>query len=325
MSAQQPRVVFLDAATYGEISLQRFTDRWNCTVHQITNPDETLSRLAGHSIAVVNKVVIDKAILSSPETRDLKLVAVAATGTDIIDREEATRRGVKVCNVPGYATQSVAQFTLALMLELAARVGKYVNAVNAGEWQKSPVFSLLTYPATELNGKKLGIVGYGSIGQAVAQMARGFGMKILIAARPGAAGSIPQGRMALDRLLREADIVSLHCPLAPQTRNLINERSLSLMKPTALLINTARGALIDEAALIAALRKKQIAAAALDVLSKEPPPADHPMIQAAKELDHLIVTPHTAWSAREARERLLQEVEENIDAFLHGRDRNSVA
>jgi glycerate dehydrogenase len=325
MSVPQPKIVFLDAATYGDVSLQRFTGRWHCTVHQVTSPDQTVSRLAGHSIAVVNKVVIDKDVLNSPETGDLKLVAVAATGTDIIDREEATRRGIKVCNVPGYATQSVAQFTLALILELAARVGRYVHAVNAGEWQKSPVFSLLTYPTNELAGKKLGIVGYGSIGQAVAQMARGFGMKILVAARPGTASAIPNGRMAFDQLLRESDVLSLHCPLAPQTRNLINERSLSLMKPTAFLINTARGALVDEAALIAALRKKQIAAAAVDVLSKEPPPADHPMIQAAKELEHLIVTPHTAWSAREARERLLKEVEENIDAFLRGRDRNRIA
>lgn len=325
MSVPQPKIVFLDAATYGDVSLQRFTGRWHSTVHQVTSPDQTVSRLAGHSIAVVNKVVIDKDVLSSPETRDLKLVAVAATGTDIIDREEATRRGIKVCNVPGYATQSVAQFTLALILELAARVGRYVHAVNAGEWQKSPVFSLLTYPTNELAGKKLGIVGYGSIGQAVAQMARGFGMKILVAARPGTADTIPDGRIAFDQLLRESDVISLHCPLAPQTRNLINEKSLSLMKRTAFLINTARGALVDEAALIAALRKKQIAAAAVDVLSKEPPPANHPMIQAAKELEHLIVTPHTAWSAREARERLLKEVEENIDAFLRGRDRNRIA
>ena len=325
MSVPQPKIVFLDAATYGDVSLQRFTGRWHSTVHQVTSPDQTVSRLAGHSIAVVNKVVIDKDVLSSPETRDLKLVAVAATGTDIIDREEATRRGIKVCNVPGYATQSVAQFTLALILELAARVGRYVHAVNAGEWQKSPVFSLLTYPTNELAGKKLGIVGYGSIGQAVAQMARGFGMKILVAARPGTADTIPDGRIAFDQLLRDSDVISLHCPLAPQTRNLITEKSLSLMKPTAILINTARGALVDEAALIAALRKKQIAAAAVDVLSKEPPPANHPMIQAAKELEHLIVTPHTAWSAREARERLLKEVEENIDAFLRGRDRNRIA
>jgi glycerate dehydrogenase len=156
-------------------------------------------------------------------------------------------------------------------------------------------------------------------------MARGFGMDILVAARPGATGPIPQGRVALEPLLREADIVSLHCPLTPETRNLINESSLALMKPTAFLINTARGALIDEAALIVALREKRIAGAALDVITKEPPSADHPIILAAKDLDNLIVTPHTAWSARESRERLLREVEENIAAFLEGRDRNRVA
>ena len=325
MSSEQPRIVFLDAATYGDISLKRFTDRWDCAIHQVTNPDERIQRLAGHSIAVTNKVVIDKAVLNSPEARGLRLIAVAATGTDIVDREEAVRRGVKVCNVPGYATQSVAQFTLALILELATSAGNYSDAVKAGEWQRCAVFSLLTFPTMEISGKKLGIVGSGSIGQAVAQMAYAFGMEILVAARPGTAGPIPQGRIALEQLLREADVVSLHCPLTADTRQLINQQSLALMKRTAFLINTARGALIDEAALIAALRDKRIAGAALDVITKEPPPDDHPIILAAKELDNLIVTPHTAWSAREARERLLKEVEENIAAFLQGRDRNRVA
>jgi glycerate dehydrogenase len=332
MSHQRTRVVFLDAATYGDVSLKRFTDSWDCTVHQVTSPSETIRRIAGHSVVVTNKVVIDRPVLSSPEAKDLKLIAVAATGTDIIDREEAARRGVKVCNVPGYAAQSVAQFTMALILELATRVGKYGEAVKAGEWQKSPVFSLLTYPTVELNGKKLGIVGYGDIGQTVAKMAGGFGMEILISARgelgrtarPGSESPIPRDRVPLEQVLRKADVVSLHCPLTPQTKNLINERSLSLMKPAAFLINTARGALVDEAALIAALRQKRIAAAALDVISKEPPPADHPMVLAAEELDNLIVTPHTAWSAREARERLLREVEENILAFLRGEPRNLV-
>jgi len=324
MSNQRPHVVFLDAATYGDVSLEQFTARWDCTVHQVTNPDETIQRLAGHSIVVTNKVVIDRVVLAAPQARDLKLIAVAATGTDIIDREEAARRGVKVCNVPGYAAQSVAQFTMALILELATRAGKYGEAVKAGEWQKSPVFSLLTYPSVDLNGKKLGIVGYGNIGQTVAKMARGFGMEVLISARPGSESPIPRDRVPLEQVLQEADVVSLHCPLTPQTKNLINERSLSLMKPAAFLINTARGALVDDTALIEALRKKRIAAAALDVISKEPPPADHPILLAAKELDNLIVTPHTAWSAREARERLLREVEENILVFLRGEPRNLV-
>ncbi len=310
MSRARPRVVFLDAATYGDISLRRFTETWDCTVHQVTAPGETAQRLAGHMIAVTNKVVIDKATLNSAEARDLKLIAVAATGTDIIDREQAAR--------------SVAQFTMALMLELATRAGRYGDAVKLGEWEKSAIFSLLNYPTMELGGKKLGIVGYGNIGQAVAQMARGFGLEVLIAVRPGSTRAIPKDRISLDQLLRQADIVSLHCPLTPETRNLINEQSLALMKPTAFLINTARGALVDEAALIEALRQKRIAAAALDVISKEPPPGDHPIIRAVKELDNLIVTPHTAWSAREARERLLHEVEENIAAFLQGQPRNLV-
>ncbi|MET0586604.1 MAG: D-2-hydroxyacid dehydrogenase [Candidatus Binatia bacterium] len=324
MTAEHARIVFLDAATYGDISLERFIKTWDCTIHQVTSRGETISRLTGHSVAVTNKVVIDKSVLDSAEAKDLRLIAVAATGTDIIDREEASKRGAKVCNVPGYATQSVAQFTMALMLELATQAGKYANSVRGGDWQRSSIFSLLNYPTIELQGKKLGIVGYGNIGQTVAQMARGFGLEVLIAARPGerAPGG---GRIPLEQLLSQADIVSLHCPLTPETRNLINEQSLALMKPTAFLINTARGALVDEAALIEALRQKRIAAAALDVISKEPPPADYPIIQAAKELDNLIVTPHTAWSAREARERLLHEVKENIAAFLENKPRNLVA
>jgi glycerate dehydrogenase len=325
MSGPLTRIVFLDAATFGDVSLQRFTDRWHCTIHRLSRPAETAARLAGHSIAVTNKVALDQAILDCAEAGDVRLVAVAATGTDIIDRDAASRRGVTVCNVPGYATQSVAQFTMGLILESATSAAKYRDAVRQGEWQRSEVFALLSHPSTELAGKKLGIVGFGSIGQAVARMARGFDMEILIAARPGAGAVVPPGRIALDRLLTDADFVSLHCPLTEQTRGLINQRSLSSMKPTAYLINTARGALIDEAAVIEALRKKRIAGAALDVLVEEPPAADHPIIRAARELDNLTVTPHTAWGAREARERLLEEVEENIAAYLTGRPRNRVA
>jgi glycerate dehydrogenase len=325
MSTQPAKIVLLDAATYGEISLERFTKNWHCTIFQATHPSQTTARLAGHSIAITNKVVIDKGILHSPEARDLKLIAVAATGSDIIDRDEAARCGVTVCNVPGYATKSVAQFTLALILQAATQAGRYIDAVKAGAWEKSPVFSLLSFPGMELSGKKLGIVGYGSIGQTVARMARAFGLEVLIAMRPGVEGPAAAGRVPLRQMLREADIISLHCPLTPETRNLIDRQSLSLMKPTAFLINTARGALIDEAALVAALRDKRIAGAALDVITEEPPSAGHPIISAAKELDNLIVTPHTAWSARDSRERLLKEVEENIAAFLRGQDRNRVA
>jgi len=324
MSTEQLSIVFLDAATYGDVSLGGFTERWPCAIHQVTRPAEVCQRLSKHSIAVTNKVVIDRAVLNAPEARDLKFIAVAATGTDIIDREAARELGIKVCNVPGYASQSVAQFTMALILELATRVGRYGDAVKAGAWQQSPVFALLDFPSIELKGKKLGIVGYGNIGRRVAEMARSFGMEVLIAVRPGAEGPVPPERVPLEQLFREADIVTLHCPLTPQTKYLINERSLSWMKPTAFLINSARGALVDETALIKALRQKHLAAAALDVISREPPPAEHPIIQAVRDLDNLFVTPHTAWSARESRERLLKEVEENIAAFLQGKPRNIV-
>jgi glycerate dehydrogenase len=325
MSVAQGRIVFLDADTYGDISLQHFNDRWPCTVHGVTRAEETVKRLTGHAVAVTNKVVMDGTVLASAEARELELIAVAATGTDIIDKGAAARRGVKVCNVPGYATSSVAQFTMALILELATRAARYRDAVKAGEWQRSPFYSLLSFPTIELRGKRLGIVGYGNIGQAVARMARGLGMEILIAGRPGATGQGPAERVPLERALREADVVTLHCPLTRETKNLINSQTLSLMKPTAFLINTARGGLIDEAALIAALRGKQISGAALDVITQEPPPDDHPIVQATNELENLIVTPHTAWSAREARQRLLDEVAANIAAFFAGEPRNLVA
>jgi glycerate dehydrogenase len=325
MSAPANAIVFLDAATYGDVSLRRFTDRWPCTVHQVTSPDETIARLAGHTVAVTNKVVIDAAVLQSNEARSVKLIAVAATGTDIIDKGAAQQRGVSVCNVPGYATESVAQFTMALILECATRASRFAEVVRGGAWERSPIFSLLTYPTTELNGKTLGIIGYGNIGQTVARMARGFAMKILVAARPGARQPIQGGRIALEQLFEESDVISLHCPLTAETKHLINEQTLARMKSGAFLINTARGALVDEAALIAALREKRIAAAALDVISEEPPAANHRIIEAAKELANLVVTPHTAWSAREARERLLDEVAANIAAFFAGEPRNIVA
>ena len=186
------------------------------------------------------------------------------------------------------------------------------------------MFTLLDFPSSELSGKKLGIVGYGAIGRAVAGIARGFGMEVLISARPASSGSIPEGRLALEDLLTHADIVTLHCPLTPETQNLIDSQTLALMKPTAFLINTARGGLVDEGALIKALKEKRLAGAALDVLSQEPPPPRHPIILATQKLDNLLVTPHCAWTAREARQRLLDEVAENILAFTEGRERNCV-
>lgn len=325
MSRADFRIVFLDASTFGDVSLERFTEKWHCTIHRLTSPAEVARRLPGYHAAILNKVALDKSVLDSPAAKELKLIAVAATGTDNVDLEAARARGVKVCNVPGYAAQSVAQFTMALILELATRAGRYGELVRAGAWEKSPIYTIFNYPTLELSGKKLGIIGYGNIGRKVAELARAFGMEVLVAARPGSQGPAPRGRMPLNEILSRADIVSLHCPLTPQTKNLIDSRALALMKPTAFLINTARGALINAEALIRALREKRLAGAALDVLTQEPPPADHPLIKAAKKLDNLLVTPHCAWSAREARRRLMDEVMENILAFTKGQDRNRIA
>jgi glycerate dehydrogenase len=319
---KREKIVILDAATYGDISLKNFTDRWDCTIHQTTNSPETCQRVPGHAVVVTNKVVIDRPVFDT--AKELRLIVVAATGTDIIDHEAAKEFDVRVCNVPGYATQSVAQFTLALILELATRAALYESAVRSDQWRKSPIFTMLDFPSVELKEKKLGIIGYGNIGRAVAEMARGFGMEILIAARPGGEERVASGRLPLREVFRQADVITLHCPLTSQTKNLINAETLSLMKPTAFMINTARGALVDERALIDALRKRRLAGVALDVISQEPPPSGHPIIEAARELDNLIITPHTAWSAREARERLLNEVANNISAFFEGRPKNIV-
>jgi glycerate dehydrogenase len=319
------KIVFLDASTFGDVSLGSFTERWQCAVRQVTTAAEVAERLQGCDVAVLNKVVLDRALLQSPAAKELKLIAIAATGTDNVDLVAARERGIRVCNVPGYAAQSVAQFTMALILELATRVGGYGALVREGAWERSPIYTVFGFPSSELSGKSLGIVGYGSIGRRVAEMARGFGLQILIAARPGSLPPLPQDRLTLDELLQRADIVSLHCPLTPQTQNLIDHRALALMKPSAFLINTARGALVDAGALIQALREKRLAGAAVDVLTQEPPPPEHPLIRAAKELSNLLVTPHCAWTAREARQRLMDEVLENILTFTQGKDRNRVA
>ena len=324
MTAAPPRIVFLDAATFGDVPLDAFTARWKCTIHAQTTPANILRRIDGFPIVVTNKVPLDRAALNAPASRSLKFIAEAATGTDNIDLAAARERGVAVANVPGYAAQSVAQFTIALILELATRTGGYIDVVRCGHWEESPIYTRLDFTTVELVGKKLGIVGYGNIGRRVAEMARALGMEVLVARRPGTTAT-EAGRPPLDKLLPEIDFLSLHAPLTPATKNLIDAAALARMKPGAFLVNTARGALVDESALIDALRGKKIAGAALDVISREPPAADHPIIQAAKELDNLLVTPHCAWSAREARERLISEVAENILAFLAGKERNRVA
>lgn len=313
--------VFLDLATVarGDLDLSRLTSvcsHWE--MHDYTRPAETAARLARAQVAVTNKVLLDHGALTAAP--GLRLVCLTATGTNNVDLAAARDLGIAVTNVTGYATASVVQHVFALILAHATRLPDYRAAVAAGAWSSSAQFCLLDFPIFELAGKTLGIVGYGELGQAVARIAQAFGMQVLIAQRPD--GPPQAGRLSLRELLPRVDILSLHCPLADNTRGLIGAAELALLRPSALLVNTARGGLVDGLALAAALRAGTIGGAALDVLSVEPPPPDHPLL--ASDIPNLILTPHTAWASREARQRVLDEVALNIAAFAAGEPRNRV-
>lgn len=280
--------------------------------HAATGPEEVVARLQGAQVVVTNKVILDAAQLA--RLPDLKLIAVAATGVNNVDLDAARRQDIQVCNVTGYATPSVVQHVFMLILALLRQLPAYREAVAGGRWQQSRHFCLLDYPITELQDKTLGIIGYGELGQAVARMGEAFNMRCLVAQRN--ADDQRTGRLPLTELLQKADIVSLHCPLTGETRDLIGTEQLALMKPGALLINTARGGIVDESALYEALREGHLGGAGVDVLAQEPPMADNPLL--AAQLDNLIVTPHIAWASRAARQRLLDQLADNIAGYLNG-------
>jgi glycerate dehydrogenase len=287
--------------------------------HAETRPGQTAARIRDAEVVVSNKVMLDEATLQAAPR--LKLIAIAATGTNNVDLAAAARRGIAVCNIRRYATPSVVQHVFALLLSLSRHLNDYQRAVQAGEWQHSDQFCLLDYPIRELGGLTLGIVGYGELGRAVAETAeQAFGMKVLIAQRPG--GPAQPGRYPLHQLLPQLDVLSLHCPLTPGTRGLIGAAELALMKPDALLINAARGGIVDEAALAGALLAGRLGGAGIDVLGKEPPSADNPLLK--QPIPNLIVTPHIAWASRQARQRLLEQLAENITAFIAGTAQNLV-
>lgn len=275
--------------------------------------------IAGRDIVLLNKLRITREImLASPQ---LKLIALAATGTNNIDLDAARERGVAVCNIRDYCTPSVVQHVLAVMLALTHRLADYSRAAVDGTWAGSPYFTVLEYPIRELRGRTLGVVGFGVLGQAVAKACESaLGMRVLVAARIGTTAA--DGRAPLETVLAESDVVTLHCPLTPQTTGLIDARRLALMKPDALLINTARGALVDVEALAAALRSGRLGGAAIDVLPQEPPTEGSPLF--APDLRSLIVTPHVAWAARESRQRCLTEMAANVQDFLAGGRRGRV-
>jgi len=316
------RAVLLDLASIdrGDIDLsplRSMCERWE--IYDRTAPDETARRIAGADLVVSNKVVLDWGLLESAAA--LKLVCVAATGTNNVDLAAARELGIAVTNVRGYATPAVVQHVFALMLAHATRLVEYRQAVLDGAWGRSDQFCLLDFPIRELSGRVLGILGYGELGRAVAHVAAAFGMDVLVAQRPG--GAPQPDRLPLAELLPRVDVLTLHCPLAENTRNLIGAGELALMKPDALLINTARGGIVDEEAVAEALRAGVIGGAAVDVLTVEPPRDGNPLLDPS--IPNLIVTPHVAWASRECRQRLMQEVAENIRAFAEGRERNRVA
>jgi len=246
---------------------------------------------------------------------------VLATGYNVIDLDAARDRGIVVTNVPAYSTRSVAQLAFALLLELAHRTGQHAEAVRAGRWSRSADFCFWDAPLIELDGLTMGLVGFGQIGRAVAEVARAFGMRVLVhTAHPGKHAASGVEFVTLDEVFRRSDVVSLHCPLSPQTRHLVNAARLAQMKPTAFLLNTGRGSLVDEAALAEALNSGRIAGAGLDVLSAEPPPADNPLLRAK----NCIITPHIGWATASARRRLMRVAVDNVQAFLAGQPTNVV-
>jgi glycerate dehydrogenase len=286
--------------------------------HQRTAPDEVDGRIAHADIIVTNKVRITRQHIQA--VPQLRLICVAATGTNNIDLEAASDAGVVVSNARHYATASVVEHVFSLLLTLVRQLDSYRQRVNAGDWSRSPNFCLFDEPIEELSGKTLGIVGYGVLGHAVEQVAKAFSMHVQIA--QSLHGPPLPERTPFTQLLETSDVISLHCPLSTQTRGLIGEPQLRRMKNTAILINTARGGIVDEQALVRALQQDWIAAAGVDVLMQEPPQASNPLLQYCSP--RLIVTPHVAWASRTARQRLIAEIVNNIQAFLNGNPRNAV-
>ncbi|BAP41491.1 glycerate dehydrogenase [Pseudomonas sp. StFLB209] len=309
------RAVFLDHTSLdlGDLDLGILRDSFaDLILHASTTPDQVIERLQDAQVAITNKVLIDaKTFAACPQ---LKLVLVAATGTNNVDLAAAREHGVSVCNCQGYGTPSVAQHTLLLLLALATRLPDYQNAVQQGAWQQSSQFCLLDFPIVELQGKTLGLLGHGELGGAVARLAEAFGMRVLSGQLPGRPARAD--RLPLHELLPQVDALTLHCPLNEHTRHMLGAHELGLLKPHALVVNTARGGLIDEQALADALRNGHLGGAATDVLSVEPPVNGNPLL--AGDIPRLIITPHSAWGAREARQRIVEQIAENARGFFTG-------
>ncbi len=315
------RIVVLDGHTLnpGDLSWDSLARLGALTVHERTAPGEVVARAAGAAVVLTNKTVLTREQLA--RLPELRLIGVLATGYNVVDTAAARERGIPVCNVPDYGTRSVAQFTFALLLELAHHVGHHAATTRAGRWSQSPDFCYWDRPQIELEGLTLGLIGLGRIGRAVADLGHAFGMKVVTTSRRRP-DDLPAHLefVSLDDLLARSDVVSLHCPLTSETKHLIGPANLAKMRRNAFLLNTGRGPLVDDQALAEALRIGTIAGAAVDVLTAEPPAADNPLLQAP----NCLVTPHIAWATRAARARLMETAVGNVEAFLGGSPRNVV-
>jgi glycerate dehydrogenase len=315
------KAVMLDWATMGpDLDVSRMRALLpELEIYDETSDDEIAERIAGAAIVLGNKVMISESLFAgAPEMR---FIGLTATGTDNIDLEAAKKYGVAVANIRAYCTESVAEHVFGCLLNLTHNLQGYTADVRSGAWQQASNFCMLTRPISELSAMTLGIVGYGELGKGVARIGEAFGMNVIVTARPGS-DTVPEGRVPFTDLVTKADVISLHCPLTPATRGLFGPDEFRAMKTSAILINTARGALVDSQALADALRNGEIAAAAVDVLPKEPPVDGDPLLDYAG--DNLMVTPHIAWGTLEARQAAIDELTANIAAFLEGRKRNRV-
>ncbi|MCB0837058.1 MAG: D-2-hydroxyacid dehydrogenase [Bacteroidetes bacterium] len=313
------KIVILDGFTTnpGDVSWESISRLGTLKVYDRTEREKVVERAKGFEVAVINKTEMTADILS--QLPDLKLIAYLATGYNSVDLEAASQQGIMVANAPGYGSDSVAQHAIALLLALTNQVGMYNKSTHQGDWVKSADWTYQIAPLVELRGKKMGVVGLGRIGRRAAEMASGLGMTVI--ANNRSPQKMEGVRMVeLEELFRESDVVSLHCPLTSENERFVNRDLLSLMKPTAYLINTGRGPLIDEEDLAEALIEGKLAGAGLDVLSSEPPAKDNPLWKAP----NCIITPHIAWGSREARIRLIDIVAGNIAAFMEGRSENIV-
>jgi glycerate dehydrogenase len=319
---EKPRIVFLDSSTMdaGDIDFSPLRQFGTLILHKITSQNQTSERIAEADIVITNKVILDREILQHAPS--LSMIIVCATGVNNIDLDAAKQKAITVTNVAGYSTSSVAQHTVSLLLNLSGNSHRYSQ--EARLWAESPIFTRLAHPMVELSGKTLGIAGAGNIGCLVGETLKTLGMEVQVLARKGSlTDRHPEWpRVNHDRFFSSSDAISLHCPLTESTRHMVNSRSLELMKPTDFLVNTGRGELIDEPALIEALQSDRIAGAALDVISQEPPTPDHPLLE--ENIPNLIITPHSAWTSLEARNRLLDGIINNLRSFIAGNPENRV-